>query len=73
MTDNVPVITLSEYHRRENDLEGLCVACGATVPGVEVDAEGYDCPSCEEPQVQGILSALENGQVLIEGAEGGFL
>lgn len=73
MANEVPVISLEEYQRRERDLEGVCVACGAAVPDVEADAEDYDCPSCEEPQVQGIMSALDNGNILIEGAEGGFL
>jgi predicted RNA-binding Zn-ribbon protein involved in translation (DUF1610 family) len=67
------VIPLEEYQRRERDLEGLCVSCGATVPNVEVDAEDYDCPSCDEPQVQGVMAALDNGHIRIEGAEGGFL
>jgi len=72
MSDST-VITLAEYNRREDALEGVCVACGASVPGVEVDAEDYDCPSCDAPQVQGIMSALDNGHIRLEGAEGGFL
>ena len=73
MANEIPVISLEEYQRRERDLEGICVSCGAAAHGVEVDAEDYDCPSCDEPQVQGIMAALDNGHIRIEGAEEGFL
>ena len=73
MADGKPIISLEEYQRREDAMEGLCLACGATVSGVEGDAEEFPCPSCEENQVQGIQNAMIDGNVLIEGAEEGFI
>lgn len=37
---------------------GICNSCQTTAHGVEPDAEGYDCPSCDQPQVLGIELAL---------------
>jgi len=73
MSNEAPVISLAEYQRREDALEGICLSCGATVSGVEGDAEEYTCPSCGEERVQGIQNAMVDGNVLIEGAEEGFL
>jgi rubrerythrin len=70
MADNTQIITLEEYHRREDNMEGICTSCNATAHGIEPDADGYECPSCEEPTVQGIMTALENGHVLLEDDSG---
>jgi len=33
---------------------GFCLACGEEAEGVEPDARGYTCSSCEEPKVYGL-------------------
>jgi hypothetical protein len=67
-------ISIQEYKRKERDLEGICVNCGATAYCVENDAEDYLCSSCEENQVQGIMSAFSNGLVSVfDVDEVGFL
>ena len=37
---------------------GFCTACGAEQSGVEPDANGYTCESCQQPAVNGAESLL---------------
>ncbi len=38
---------------RSTDDPGLCLTCGADADGVEPDAQGYDCESCDAPTAYG--------------------
>jgi hypothetical protein len=51
--------TEAEFHEHVENYDGLCMACGQwTEGGVEPDAQGYDCPSCDVPAVIGAEQAL---------------
>jgi hypothetical protein len=45
---------------REYDMEspGFCIGCGEEAFGVEPDARGYTCESCEQPLVYGAEELL---------------
>jgi hypothetical protein len=51
---------LDAVKRRRTSLDdpGFCLACGAEAHGVDPDARGYVCQSCEAPQVYGIEEML---------------
>ena len=42
----------------EDDNSGFCIACGDQVYGVEPDARGYTCESCDKPKVFGAQELL---------------
>ena len=47
----------STYVEKENGYEGFCTSCQDwTRLQTEADAEGYDCPQCEQNTVVGALS-----------------
>ena len=50
--------------------EGICISCGEEAYGVEPDAEGYPCESCEEPKVMGMEQALFAGYIQIDDGDG---
>lgn len=52
------VMTEREYRRRENDNEGLCIACGGSMFGIEPDAEKYVCEECTKPAGYGLERLL---------------
>ncbi len=58
--------TVSEnaYHEHAEAYEGYCTACKKwTAEGVEPDAEGCECPVCEQPTVLGAKNAMAHGDV----------
>jgi hypothetical protein len=38
--------------------QGFCIECGAQADGVEPDAEGYECVSCQAEAVYGAEQLL---------------
>lgn len=44
---------LCRRRSRSTDDPGLCLTCGAEADGIEPDAQGYDCESCDAPTVYG--------------------
>jgi hypothetical protein len=54
-----PTITaarVAEAVRRSHltlDNPGFCIKCGAEAEGVEPDAQGYECETCDEAGVYG--------------------
>ena len=42
----------------DDSMMGFCMACGEEVGGVEPDARGYECPSCQERRVFGAEQIL---------------
>ena len=55
----------SEFSELLEDNSGFCIACGEITCGVEPDARGYDCESCDEPKVYGLEELLMMGYVKI--------
>lgn len=43
---------------RQDNLMGICKACGATADGVEPDARNYTCETCGSPSVYGAEEIL---------------
>jgi len=63
-------MTESEYEDYCESSCGVCLACGEIKEGdCEPDAEGYECDSCGEMQVQGIENALVDGKIEIVDEE----
>lgn len=59
-------MTESEYLEACDSYQGICLDCGELRDCTEPDAEGYDCPSCDGNNVQGIENALLCGNILFE-------
>ena len=65
-------MTESSYQHLCGSYGGVCLACGEEVEeGIEPDAENYECPLCDEPQVFGAEQLLVMG--IIEFIEPGIL
>ena len=60
--------TLEEIKDAIENQSGFCVLCGEEADGVEPDARGYDCESCEESAVYGAEEILLMGLVGTEQA-----
>lgn len=45
--------SIEELEDAESNLEGFCLHCGDTVPGVEPDARRISCEICNKPKVYG--------------------
>jgi Zn finger protein HypA/HybF involved in hydrogenase expression len=59
MTMSKPQISEDEYRNASENYEGWCTKCNSfTRDQTEPDAEGYDCPECEENTVVGADNAL---------------
>ena len=43
-----------DYVRMEDEMIGICTACGEERECTETDAEDYPCEACGENRVQGI-------------------
>jgi hypothetical protein len=58
-----PKITLEQLMTAIESEEyiGFCLACGAEQDGVEPDARGYDCDTCDAPRVYGAEELLMMG------------
>lgn len=64
-------ITAHEYEYLTRDYAGLCLECHEIdEDGVEPDAEGYECPSCEAHAVMGLETAFIMGHLTVIFAEG---
>jgi hypothetical protein len=48
---------------------GFCIACGETAEGVEPDAHGYTCESCDKPRVYGAEELAMSGRFYTEKAD----
>jgi hypothetical protein len=59
-------MTTAEYHEASEGYEGRCISCGDPAYGVEPDARGYECESCEEHAVYGIEELLFMGLIDIQ-------
>ncbi len=46
-------LTMEELRDLYDEQQGMCVACGDTVDGVEPDARGRRCGHCGSPSVYG--------------------
>jgi hypothetical protein len=54
-----PKVSESEYKQAAENYVGWCTKCKAfTRDETEPDADGYDCPECEEHIVVGAENAL---------------
>jgi hypothetical protein len=63
-----------EYDQYNQDNYGVCLNCEElTEGGVEPDAEGYLCESCEQRQVMGIEQALVDGYICLTDDDGNEL
>lgn len=60
------IITIEDYRQMEHNMQGICTACGAIRESTEPDAEEYECDSCGEVSVVGIMTALDDGVVVLE-------
>jgi len=57
-------LTEEEYLENSNAFMGYCTECkDFTEDEVEPDAEGYDCPDCENQTVLGTEQALLMGLI----------
>lgn len=67
MTDDtiLEVLTESEYHQLNNDMGGICYACGEVddCAYCEPDARNYRCGACGERRLHGIEQALLEGRI----------
>lgn len=64
-------LTTEDYELAVEEHKGYCTECNKlTADRVEGDAEGYDCPECENETVMGIENALVEGLVVIDDEDG---
>jgi DNA-directed RNA polymerase subunit RPC12/RpoP len=56
-------ITLEHYHQLDDDMAGLCTACGNEQHGLEPDVERVRCEACGERKVYGPHWYLMTGMV----------
>jgi hypothetical protein len=63
--------TEAEFFEHTESNDGLCIACGTwTEGGVEPDADGYECPACDEGAVMGAeQAALTKNLEIIDDEE----
>ena len=55
-------VSENQLHEHMDAMDGYCTTCKKwTAEGVEPDAEGYECPVCEQPTVLGAENALCHG------------
>jgi hypothetical protein len=64
-------VTMEELNEHSGNYDGLCIACGTwTEGGVEPDADGYECPACDEGAVMGAeQAALTKNLEIIDDEE----
>lgn len=55
----------AEYESGCENSCGLCLLCGAVDEGVEPDARGYECHSCERRGVYGFEEAFMLGRIVL--------
>lgn len=56
-------LTMQEYNNLRNEDAGLCKKCKALSYGVEPDARGYHCDSCQARAVYGIEECVFMGLI----------
>ena len=55
---------VDEFQDHCDNYDGICLACQEwSCGGVEPDAEGYICESCNEPSVKGAEQAFMDGDL----------
>lgn len=60
------IMSESEFRRRSEASEGLCIACGGSMFGIEPDAERYTCEECLKPAGYGLECLLFANRISIE-------
>ena len=50
--------TVSLEQIENDDMEGICIACGEIQDGCEPDARKYTCESCGKKTVYGLSQAM---------------
>jgi hypothetical protein len=63
MTTHLRKITLEQYNQLDEDMAGLCTACGNEQHGCEPDARNYTCEACGQDTVWGPHWYLMSGAV----------
>ena len=59
-------LTEEEFREYRDEYFGFCTSCGELEEGgVEPDARGYECGSCEKNSVIGLEEALITGHINI--------
>ena len=59
-------ITQARYEKATECFEGFCTTCQKFTRGeTEGDAEGYECPACEQMTVMGCENALIAGEISV--------
>ena len=60
-------MTANRYQEACNNYEGYCTKCRKfTRDQTEPDAEGYDCPRCDEKTVMGAEQAMLSGIITVK-------
>lgn len=63
-------VSENQLHEHMDAMDGYCTTCKKwTAEGVEPDAEGYDCPVCEQPTVLGAENAMCHGTLDVRGSK----
>ena len=62
------VFTVSADDFHEGSM-GICLECGELAYGVEPDARGYVCESCDASAVHGLEEALIMGRIDVDECE----
>jgi hypothetical protein len=63
MTTQLRKISLEQFLQLDDDMAGLCTACGHEQYCCEPDAERYHCENCGERKVYGPHWYLMSGKV----------
>jgi len=58
-------ISIEEYKRMEHNMQGICTSCEAIRESTEPDAEEYQCYSCGETTVVGVMTAFDDGIIVL--------
>jgi hypothetical protein len=53
--------SIEEIEDADANLEGFCLHCGDTVPGVDPDARQQICEICQKPKVYGPVELVMMG------------
>lgn len=60
------ILSEEEFHEMDEDLMGVCLACGETQGGCEPDARKYICESCGDDEVYGVQELLMMNRLSLE-------
>lgn len=59
--ETMAILSIEDYREMEDNMEGVCLSCGAFRECCEPDAENYPCDECGENKVAGAMTALFEG------------